>query len=505
MARADASFMRLVQANLLSTFRNPLALIYGWLFPLLFLGGFWALYGDDPVPLALHAGAFFTVTILGSAAFGLPTQMVSERETGLWRHYALTPAPRWRFVLALVLARAVLLAGALVLQHWVARALGMPALPHPVSTTLALIVASLCFLCIGALIGSLAPNVPAVQALGQCIFLPMLIIGGVAVPLASLPGWALTLSNVLPGRHAVVAIQTAVTGTGTRAAGFELAALAGHGVLALLAAVLLFRWEPGARLRPGRAGWLLLPLGAAWVGIAAFAGHLVRPVPALPDTANVGRLTSFLRVPATTSPLPLATATQAAPKAEPPPVVSDEAVLPERRPQVVPPSSPEPAVTLDGIAFERLPPDAGLVAPIANEPPDEVLQSALDRIGRQLAGWPAAREGTPQQQVRTLLLVAAVPDLLQMDPLERHLPLLVEAELKRRFSAQALPDLLADVALNPDQGSIAARSQLPAIGVPAQAGPEAPLRGRVMLYAFKLLGRVTGRRVGDLPMADQGE
>jgi hypothetical protein len=77
---------RLLWANLLATLRNPMALIYGWLFPLIFLAGFWALYGDDPLPLALHAGQFFTITILGSAAFGLPTQMVAEREAGLWRH-----------------------------------------------------------------------------------------------------------------------------------------------------------------------------------------------------------------------------------------------------------------------------------------------------------------------------------------------------------------------------------------------------------------------------------
>jgi hypothetical protein len=31
------------------------------------------------------------------------------------------------------------------------------------------------------------------------------------------------------------------------------------------------------------------------------------------------------------------------------------------------------------------------------------------------------------------------------------------------------------------------------------------LRGRVMLYAFKLLGRITGRRVGDPPLPDQRE
>ena len=60
----------------------------------------------------------------------------------------------------------------------------------------------------------MADNVPAVQALGQCIFLPMLIIGGVAVPLASLPEWAQHLSAFFPGRYAVEALQACVTGSG---------------------------------------------------------------------------------------------------------------------------------------------------------------------------------------------------------------------------------------------------------------------------------------------------
>ncbi len=490
---------RLLWANLMATFRNPMALIYGWLFPLIFLAGFWALYGDDPLPLALHAGQFFTITILGSAAFGLPTQMVAEREAGLWRHYALTPAPRWRFVLALVLARAVLLAGALILQHVAARALGMPALPHPVSTTLALIVASLCFLCIGALIGSLVGNVPAVQALGQCIFLPMLIIGGVAVPLASLPDWALPLSNLLPGRHAVVAIQTAVTGTGTRAAGFELVMLAGHGALALVAAVILFRWEPGGRVQIGRRGWWLALVAAAWLALAGLAHSRARPVPAPPDRAEAGMVADYVRgVEAVARVSKIVPEVKAHP--QPLPQAGGEPVVPEPQPvpEPVAPTPDLPAPDLDAIAFERLPPDSGLVAPIAAEPPDEALASALARIERQVAKWPPASEWDAVQQVRNLLLIAAVPDLLQMDPLERHLPLLVEAQLQARFGAR-LPALLAAVALDPQAGSVAARADLPALGLPAHTGAEGPVRGRMMLYAFKLLGRVTGRRVGDPP------
>jgi len=278
---------------------------------------------------------------------------------------------------------------------------------------------------------------------------------------------------------------------------------------------LLFRWEPAAPPPAGRRGLWLLPLLALWLALAAVAQQRQRSVPAAPDTAPAGQVADFLAPAASDA----TSAVVAAPAPAALPATAPKASRPQAglRPRPVPTAPAtteapaalalpaEPPLDLDRIAFERLPSDAGLVAPIAAEPPDEALASALARIRRQLERWPPATAGPPEQQVRTLLLIAAVPDLLQMDPLERHLPLLVETELKQRFAADALARLLFEAALHPAAGSVAARSELPAIGLPAHAGPEAPLRGRVMLYAFKLLGRITGRRVGDPPLPDQRE
>ena len=77
--------------------------------------------------------------------------------------------------------------------------LGMPLPRHPFDLFVAFTFVAFAFIGLGLVIAMLADNVPAVQALGQCIFLPMLIIGGVAVPLASLPDWAQHLSAFFPG------------------------------------------------------------------------------------------------------------------------------------------------------------------------------------------------------------------------------------------------------------------------------------------------------------------
>src|SRR5690349_18283441 len=101
-------------------FRNKMALIYGYLFPLVFLAAFWVLYRHDRVPLAAHMGELLTVTILGGACFGLPTTMVSERERGVWRRYRLAPVPTATLIGSTLAARYLILITAGVLQLAVA-------------------------------------------------------------------------------------------------------------------------------------------------------------------------------------------------------------------------------------------------------------------------------------------------------------------------------------------------------------------------------------------------
>src|SRR5690606_36693980 len=71
--------------------RNRMGMIYGYVFPTIFLVSFGVLYRYEPVPIIRHLRELLTVTALGGACFGLPTTMVSERERGVWRRYRLAP------------------------------------------------------------------------------------------------------------------------------------------------------------------------------------------------------------------------------------------------------------------------------------------------------------------------------------------------------------------------------------------------------------------------------
>ena len=109
-----------------------------------------------------------------------------------------------------------------------------------------------------------------------------------------------------------------------------------------------------------------------------------------------------------------------------------------------------------------------------------------------LPSWAPGNEADPVQRTRNLLAIAAVPDILQMEQFERFVPRLVFARLQAVIPPRDLPKILYWIALHPDEGDDAAIHQLAPFGLPDITGPSKPVRGRVMLYAFKLLGRLTG-------------
>jgi ABC-type transport system involved in cytochrome c biogenesis permease component len=529
-------------------YRNKMALLYSYLFPLIFLLAFYVLYRHERIVLARHMGELLTVGILGGASFGLPTTLVSERERGVWRRYRLAPVSIAALICSTIAARYVILVTAGLLQIALGLLLGMPLPVHPVQLWVAFTFVSFAFIGLGLVMAMMADNVPAVQALGQCIFLPMLIIGGVAVPLASLPDWAQHLSAFFPGRYAVAAIQACFTGAGLGAAGFDLLALTLIGGAGCLAGAMMFRWDAQQRFAArGQKGWVLVAL-AAWAAVGAMAEvrhravitggeRSARTAPAVPppsSTANTAPAspTEAPSAPAQdtppaapaetssatgrrgqdTAPVRLSPAETKAMASRPRPAAQERPVhkvppaptteRPAATPQTAPPVQQPIAATWQGVTradidrdlvFDHLPADEGIVSPIAppdEEPPAEVNE-ALEAIRTGFPKWAPAKAADTVQRVRNVLYVAAVPDVLQTD-LERFAPYVVFDQLEHDVPTSDLEKVLYWIALHPMDGDDSAIDQLPALGFEPRAVDVEQTRERVALYAVKLLGRLTG-------------
>ena len=192
-----------------------------------------------PVPLMLFGGPILALGLMG-------TGMITAAS-----------AARLRVGIALALLTG---AGLLVL----ARLLGMPSLPHPVSTAFAFAVAGFSFAARGKLFARSAADRGWWIALFVVAGEAAMLLTAAAMP-GALPDWLLVL---LPAQWASMAIQTAPTGTGTRAASAALIALAGTGAVTLLVA-----W-----LWPRR--WPYALMFSAWLGLSALVWH--QPAPPLP-------------------------------------------------------------------------------------------------------------------------------------------------------------------------------------------------------------------------------
>lgn len=418
-------------------FRSKQALIYGYLVPVFFLLAFGSVFRSDSPPLLPEMGQLLVITILGGACFGLPTALVAERERGVWRRYRLLPVSTGRLVVVVLLVRVVIVALAVALQLVLARVIyGTPFPAHPAQALVAFLFVTVSFLGLGLLIAALADDVPAVQALGQCLFLPMILIGGVGVPLAVLPLWAQRVAGFMPGRYAVDVLQASINGArGLRESGFSLVALAVIGAAAGLVAIRLFRWESRRHLgRSAKTGVAAALLSWIAVGVAAaFTGQLP---PVLPRAALWQSITD---------------------------------------------------AQIDAITYQNLPGDFEFVTPMA--PPGRAATAGMSLFVARLKAWPPGRLANAGQSVRNLVCVASVADLLR-DPREARVGRLVFDLLKERFSRDQLRHALAWIVLAPDDGSVI--DNLPELGF-ARHPPDVAVRRRSVLYAKKYLGKLLGK------------
>lgn len=441
--------MKGLVSHLLTTlrlnFRSKMPVIYGYLVPVFFLVGFAAVFRGASQPVIGQLGQLLTITVLGGTCFGMPTAMVSERERGIWRRYRLLPAATAALVISTMVARLVLVVSSALLQIVLAIVIyKMPLPAHPAQMAVAFGVVAFAFIGMGLVIAMLADTVPAVQALGQAIFLPMILIGGVGLPLSTLPGWAQVVAGFMPGRYAVEAINACANADsgGLSAVLFSLVALIVIGAAACVAGSNMFRWDAGQKLE-SRA--------KIWVGVALAAWGMVGVV-----AAAEGRLT---------------------PHNHPGLATTDFQTITDSQ--------------INSITYDDLADDNGVITPLISSPDDvsPSIRQWMVGFAAKLDEWIPAKEADLLQRTRNLLSLAAVADLAEYQ-YEGEVPYVVFERLKSQIPPEDLKKILADIILHPGEGSV--RTSAVELGIGGEE-TEQEVRDRAGQYAKKLLGRLLGK------------
>ena len=469
-------------------FRSIQALVYGYVFPILFLIGFGSIYSRENPPLQNELGQLLTVTILSGACFGMPTAMVSERERGVWRRYRLLPSATGGIVISAMVVRCVIVFGALVMQivlaHWIYTT-HWPA--HPFQLAGIFFFVTFAFLGLGLVIAMLADNVPAVQALGQAIFLPMIMIGGVGMKLEQLPGWARHVAAFLPGIYAVDALDAALHQKATATAvplPFCLAALTVIGLAGVLAGRQMFRWDAAQKMTARARAWVTVAF-AAWIGVGIVAEQTGR--------IKIRKYQQIVETtPATTSPTTYPTTLAST---EPPTTLPTTlpTTFPTTAPSLMAQLAPWTAITdeqISKIKYDDLPPDAGTVTPVASslDNLDDAGKKMIEEFTSRLDNWEPGKALNLEQRVRNILAVAAIADILQ-DQHEAEIPYVVFEHLKFDIPEDNLKKILAYIIFHPEAGKVPAK--VPELGIEGEVFEEG-IRERSEAYARKLLARMLG-------------
>jgi ABC-2 type transport system permease protein len=208
--------------------------------------------------------AMILFAIMSSALLFVPTSLIRERETGVFRSYMINGVPSASILSVPVVSTAFHMAVVAVIICLAGSALFGGRVPTNVPGFIAAgILSYLVFAGIGSLIGVAAANDSASVLISQCLYIPSIILGGLMVPASILPAGFGRISLLFPASHAMKAFEALGT-AGSPFPLWDVALLAVSVILDFGLAAALFQWDSRAR-QPSRKAW------AALLAIVPFA------------------------------------------------------------------------------------------------------------------------------------------------------------------------------------------------------------------------------------------
>jgi len=184
------------------------------------------------------------LNLVSMGLFSVGMVNVSYREKGKFRRLAVTPLPKWIFLLGQVTHRLTLT----VLQAGILLLVGrlVFGIQNQGSFTLLLLVMTLgtgCFMAFGFALSSFADTSEGYAAISNLVFLPLMLLSGVYFTLDAAPAWLQHAVAVLPLAPFIRALRAVFNdGAGLAGHGLGLTIVAAWGLAAFLLAVRRFRW-----------------------------------------------------------------------------------------------------------------------------------------------------------------------------------------------------------------------------------------------------------------------
>lgn len=264
-----SAFTRHFSFEFRSGIRNRTLLMLFYLFPLGFYVMTSAMMSNiNPVfrDTLIPAMVFFAV--LTGSLLGIPDPIVKAREAGIFRSYKIHGIPELSILIIPALTTLMHMVLVALIITLSAPLLFDAALPiNWPGFLLAFTLMVLASTGIGLLFGVIAPNSQSAILMGQAIFLPSMLIGGLMFPTGLLPEILGKLSRLLPTTHAMNLYNVYARGLLPEINPIlSVLVLALGAILTLILAIYLFNWDSHNETRkkhPALVSIAIVPFAAA--------------------------------------------------------------------------------------------------------------------------------------------------------------------------------------------------------------------------------------------------
>jgi ABC-2 type transport system permease protein len=233
--------------------RNPAAVFFTVLFPLVLLLIFATIFGDQRIGkdgievTTYYVPAIITLSIVSATLQTLAMSLVIARDDGRLKRGRGTPMPAWVFIAGRVGNSVVVAVLMLALVSVIGRIFyGVP-IPWSRAPDLlvVLVVGAASFCCMGIALTALIPSQDAAAPIVNALLLPLYFLSGVFVPDDELPSGVIDFANHFPIRPFFQGIFDAyLPGNGPALAWDHLSVVAIWGIAGLVLAIRFFRWTP---------------------------------------------------------------------------------------------------------------------------------------------------------------------------------------------------------------------------------------------------------------------
>lgn len=243
--------LRLTGVQTRRTLREPASAFFMIAFAPLLAVLLGLIFGNDPSPAFGGRGYLdanlvsFAAVVVAIVGFVLvPTDLVTQRQSGVLRRFRATPLRPASYITADVAVRfAISFAGVTAMILVGILAFGVQLDGSLPGVLLAVALGVLTFLAIGYTLAGLLPSAGVAQAVGNVAVYPLIMLSGSAVPKAILPEAVQNVAQFSPLTQFVDLLQGTSTGDALSELWVPLAVLGGLLVVATALAAKSFRWE----------------------------------------------------------------------------------------------------------------------------------------------------------------------------------------------------------------------------------------------------------------------